>query len=147
MLLSSQIMSMLTWLEIPWVENPQITYCVNCRNVNIPDYCCQRSVFLWLLPYHGAFSCSVEKIKRFVSVHLHCIVSNVPSKVHKYSGIPELLRSEISFSSTCNIRKQSKLHRKQGAVWMNFVFCSYFDKIVYYYIFHKVCNSLKTPLK
>jgi len=49
---------------------------------------------------------------------LHCIVSNVPYKVGKYSGPPELLRSEISFSRTCNIRKQCKLHRKQGVIRM-----------------------------
>ena len=54
------------------------------------------------------FLYSVERIKRFVNVHLHWIVSNVPSKVHKYSGPPELLRSEISFSRTCNIPKQWK---------------------------------------
>ena len=40
------------------------------------------------------FLCSVERIKRFVNVHLHCIVINVPSKMRKYSGPPELLRSE-----------------------------------------------------
>ena len=28
----------------------------------------------------GHFLCSVERIKRFVNVHLHCIVSNVPTK-------------------------------------------------------------------
>ena len=62
------------------------------------------------------FLCSVERIKRFLNVHLHCIVSNVPYKMRKYSGPPELLRSEISFSSTCNIPKQWKLHRKQEAI-------------------------------
>jgi len=41
----------------------------------------------------GQFRCSVEKIKRFVNVHLHCIVSNVPSEGRKYSGQPKLLRS------------------------------------------------------
>jgi len=42
----------------------------------------------------GHFLCRVERIKRFLNVHLHCIVSNVPYKVRKYSGPPELLRSE-----------------------------------------------------
>ena len=58
----------------------------------------------------GHFLCSVERIKSFVNVHLHCIVSNVPSKGRKYPGPPELLRSEISFSRTCtcNIPKQWK---------------------------------------
>ena len=64
----------------------------------------------------GHFLCSVERIKRFVNVHLHFIVSNAPYKVRKYSGPTELLRSEISFSRTCNILKQWKLHRKQGAI-------------------------------
>ena len=65
----------------------------------------------------------VASIKRFVNVHLHCIVSNVPSKVRKYSGPPELLRSEILFSRTCNIPKQWKLPQKQGAIRMKCVFC------------------------
>jgi len=68
---------MLARKEMLCVENLQIAYCVNCRNTNIPGYCCQG--FLWLLPQHGHFSCSVVRIKRFVNVHLHCIVSNVPS--------------------------------------------------------------------
>jgi len=53
----------------------------------------------------GHFLCSVERTKPSVNEHLHCIVSNVPCKVRKYSGPPELLRSEISFSRTCNISK------------------------------------------
>ena len=64
----------------------------------------------------GHFLCRVERIKRFLNIHLHCIVSNVPYMVHKYSGPPELLRSEISFSRTCNIPRQWKLYRKQGAI-------------------------------
>ena len=144
MLLSLQIIAMLTWKEMPCVENLQIAYCVNCRNhkschgfdSNIPGYCCQRSVFCDSYLNTGHFLSNVERIKGFVNVHLHCIVSNIPSKVRKYSGPPELLRSEISFSRTCNIPKQWKLHRKQGAIWMKCVFCSYFDKIVYL-----ICNS------
>jgi len=136
MLLSIQIIAMLTWKEMPCVENLQIAYCVNCRNTDIPGYCCQRSVFCDCYRNTGHFLCSVERIKRFVNVHLHCIVSSVPSMVRRYSGPPELLRSEISFSRTCNIPKQWKLHRKQGAIWMKCVFCSYIDKIVYL-----ICNS------
>jgi len=108
MLFSLQIMAMLTWKEIPCVKNLQITYCVNCHNTNIPGYYCQRSVFCDCYRNMVHFLCSVERIKSFVNVHLHCIVSNVPSKVRKYSGPPELLRSEISFSRTCNISKQWK---------------------------------------
>jgi len=84
------------------------------------------------------FRCSVEWIKRFLNIHLHCIVGNVPNNVRKYSGPPELLCSEISFSHPWNIPKQWKLHRQQGAVWMKCVLCSYFYKIVYL-----ICNSQK----
>jgi len=93
---------------MPCVENLQIAYCVNCRNTNIPDCCCQRSVYHYFYRNMGHFLCSVERKTRFVNVHLHCIVSNVPSKGHKYSGPQELLRSEISFSRTCSIPKQWK---------------------------------------
>jgi len=64
----------------------------------------------------GHFLCSIERIKRFLNLHFHCIISNVPYKVRNYSGPPELLRNEISFSRTCNIPKQGKLHRKQEAI-------------------------------
>ena len=131
MLLSLQIIAMLTWKEMPCVGNLQIAHYVNCPNAKIPGYCCQRSVLCDCYRNMGHFLCSIERIKRFVNVHLHCIVCNVPSKVRKYSGPPELLRSEISFSHTCNIRKQWKLHRKQRAIWMKCVFYLYFDKIVY----------------
>ena len=105
-LLSLQIMAMLTWKEMPCVENLQIAYCVNCRNTNIPGYCCQRSVFCDCYRSTWHILCSVERTKRFVNVHMHCIVRNAPSKVCKYTGPLELLRSEISFSRSCNIPKQ-----------------------------------------
>jgi len=73
MLLHLQIMAMLTWKEMPCVENLQIAYCANCRNADIPGYCCQRSVFCYCYRNMGHFLCSVERIKRFVNVHLHCI--------------------------------------------------------------------------
>jgi len=130
-LLSLQIIAMLTWKEIPCVGNLQIAHYVNCRNTNIPGYCCQRNVFCDCYRNMAHFPCSVETIKRLRNLHLYCIVSNVPNKVRKYSGPPELLRNEILFSRTCNIPKQWKLHRKQGAIWMKWLFCSYFDKIVY----------------
>jgi len=126
MLLSLQIIAMLTWKEMPCVENLPIAHYVNCCNTIIPSYCCQRSVFCYFYRNMGHFPYSVERIKRFVNVHLHCIVSNVPSKGRKYSGPPELLRSEISFSRTCNVPKQWKLLPKQEAIWMKCVFCSYF---------------------
>jgi len=129
-LLSLQIMAMLTRKVMLCVENLQIAYCVYRRNTNIPGYCCQRSGFCDCYHNMGHFLCSVERIKRLVNVHLHCIVSNVPSKGRKYSGSPELLRSEISFSRTCNIPKQWK--STQTRSYLNeMLFCSYFDKIVY----------------
>jgi len=106
MLFSLQIIAMLTLKEMPCVENLQIVQYVNCRNTNIPGYCCQRNVFCDCYRNMGHFICSVERIKRFLNVHLHCIVSNVPYKVRKYSGPRELLRSEISFPRTCNLPKQ-----------------------------------------
>ena len=114
---------------MPCVENLQIAYGVNCRNTNIPGYCCQQSVFCDCYRNMGHFLCSVERIKRFVNVHLHCIVSNIPSECantqdHQY------LRSEISFSRTYNILKQWK--NTQTTSYLNeMLFCSYFDKIVY----------------
>ena len=75
--LRTLVMAMLARKEMPCVENLQITYCVNCRNTNIPGYYCQRSVFCDCYRNMGHFLCSIERIKRFVNVHLHCIVSNV----------------------------------------------------------------------
>ena len=93
MLLSLQIIAMLTRKEMPCVENLQIAHYVGCRNTIIPGYCCQQSVFcdchrnmghflcsVESISVLGNIVCSVERIKRFVNVHLHCIVSNVPSK-------------------------------------------------------------------
>ena len=80
MLLSLQIRAMLTWTEMPCVENLQIAYCVNCRNNNISGYCCQWSVYCDCYCNMELFLFSVERIKSFVNVHLHCIVSNVPSE-------------------------------------------------------------------
>ena len=91
-----------------WKSADSLLCTVYCRNTNIPGYFCQRSVFCDCYCNMGHFLCSVERIKRFVNVHLHCIVSNVPSKGCKYQGRPELLRSEISFSRTCNISMQYK---------------------------------------
>jgi len=126
---------------MPCVENLQIAYCVNCRNSNIPRYCCQRSVFCDCYRNRAHFLCSVERIKSFVNVHLHCIVSNLPSKGRKYSGPPELLCSEISFSCTCNIPKQWKSTRTRS--YLNEM--CILIRLYICYIIHKVCNSLKTP--
>ena len=106
-----------------------IVHYVNC-NTNIPGLLPTKR-FCDYYRNMGHFLCSVERIKRFVNVHLHGIVSNVPSKGSEYSGPPHNCCAVKSFSRTCNIPMQWKLHRKQGAIWMKCVFCSYFDKIVY----------------
>jgi len=62
----------------------------------------------------GHFLCSVERIKRFVNVHLHCIVNNVASKGRKYSGPPELLRIETSFSRTATFQSNGKARRQEA---------------------------------
>ena len=42
--------------KMPCVENLQIAYCVNRRNINISCYCCQRSVFVIVTVTWGIFS-------------------------------------------------------------------------------------------
>jgi len=92
-----------------WISADSPLCNLSYRNTNIPGYCCQQSVFCDCYRNMGHFLCSVERIKRFVNVHLQRIVSNVPStKGRKYSGPPELLRSDISFLRTCNISEQWK---------------------------------------
>jgi len=53
----------------------QIAYCVNYHN--IPGCSCQRSAFSDYCRNMGHFVCDVKRVKRFVNVHLHCIVSNL----------------------------------------------------------------------
>ena len=62
---------------MPCVENLQIAHYVDCRNINIPGCCCQRSVFCDCYRNMDHFLCTLERIKRFLNVQLHCIVSNV----------------------------------------------------------------------
>jgi len=45
MLLSLQIIAILTSKGMPCVENRQIAHYVNCHDTIVPGYCCQRSVF------------------------------------------------------------------------------------------------------
>jgi len=145
-LLSLQIMAMLTWKEMPCVENLQTAYCVNCRNTNIPGYSGHETFFCDSYRNTGYFLCSVERIKRFLNVHLHCIVSNVPSKVGKYSGPPELFRCEISFSRTATFQNNGNyLENKELFEW-NVYFVRNLIRLYIYHIIHKVWNSLKTPL-
>jgi len=110
--LSLQIMAMLTWKEIPCVEFLQIAYSVNCC-IAILIYlaiAANEAFFCDCYCNMEHFLCGVERIKRFVNVHLHRHWSAVfpPRGANTHSGPPELLRSEISFSRTCNISKQWK---------------------------------------
>ena len=78
----------------------------------------------------GHFLCSVERIKSFVNVHLHCIVSNVPLRD----------TNTQDHQNCCAVKSHSRAHgtfqsngkaRKQETIWMKCVFCSYFYKIIY----------------
>jgi len=64
----------------------------------------------------GHFLCSVERIKRFVNVHLHCIISNVPCMGRKYSGPPELLRNEIFLAHLQHSKAMEKHANNQEAI-------------------------------
>jgi len=129
---------------MPCVENLQIAYSVNCRNTNIPGYCCQQSVFCDCCRNTGHFLCSVERIKRFV-VHLRCIVSNIPSECantqdHQYCCA---VKSHSRVLATLQCNEEA---RKQEAICMKCCFVRILIRLYIYYIIHKVCNSLKTPL-
>jgi len=146
MLLSLQIMAMLTWKEMPCVENVQIAYCVNFCNTNIPGYCCQRSVFCDCYRNTGHFLCSIARIKRFVNVHLHCIVSSV---------FALWCANTQDHQNCCAVKSHSRIlaafqsngkARKQEAIWMKRYFVRILIRLYIYYIIHKVCNSLKTSL-
>jgi len=145
MLLSLQIMAILTWKEMPCVENLQIAYCVICRNTDIPDYCCQRSIFCDCYRNMGHFLCSVERIKRFFNIHLHCIVSNVPSE-RANTQDHQNCRAVKSHSRVLATFQSNGKTREQEAIWMKCYFVRILIRLYIYYIIHKVCNSLKTPL-
>ena len=63
MLHSSKTIAMLYWKEVLCSETLQMVSCVG--HSNVPSYCCQRNVFLWLLPQHGSFSLSCRKVTAF----------------------------------------------------------------------------------
>jgi len=74
-----------------------------------------------------------------------CIVSSVPAKVRKCTGPPELLRSEISFSRTCNIPKQWNSRQTRSNL-NEMCFVRSLIRLYIYYIIHKVYNSLKITM-
>jgi len=145
MLLSLQIMAMLTWREMPCVKNLQIAYCVKCHNTNIHGYCCQRTVFCDCYRNMGHFLCSVERIKRFVNVHLHCIVSNVPSEWANTQDHQNCCAVKSHSRALATFQSDGKA-RKQEAIWMKCYFVRILIRLYIYYIIHKVCDSLKTAL-
>ena len=119
---------------MPCVEFLQIAYCVNCRSVILIHLAIAAKEAFFCDCDMGHFLCSVERKTRFVNVHLHRIVSNVPSEGRKYSGPPELLRSEILLSRTCNIPKQWK--STEARRYLNKMCILFVFKIVYL-----LCNS------
>jgi len=93
----------------------------------------------------GHFLCSVERMKRFVNVHLYCIVSNVPSE---WANTPEnqnccAVKSHYRVLATFQSNGKAC---KQEAILMKCYCVGILIRLYIYYIIHKVCNSLKTPL-
>jgi len=78
-LLCFKVMAVLTWWEVFCFENVQIAYCVIYRSIPgswvlLPT---KRIFVIVTVTWVGHFLCGVEMVKRFVKVHLHCIVSNL----------------------------------------------------------------------
>jgi len=149
MLLSLQIMAMLTWKEMPCVENLQIAYCVNCRNTNIPGYCRQRSVFCDCYRNTGHFLGSVERIKRFVFIQINKkqidlsllhYKGNAPSICIASSAMFPLSEQILRTTRTvaqwnlilAYLQHSQEMESRQTRSYLNeMLFCSYFDKIIY----------------
>ena len=145
MLLSLQIMAMPTWKEMPCVENLQTAYCVNRRNTNIPGYWCQQSVFWDSYRSMGHFLCSVERIKRFVNVH--CIASSAMLPLSEQ--IIRTTRTVAQWNLIIAYLQRSKAmekHAKKKLIEWNVYFFRILIRLYIYYIIHKMCISLKTPL-
>ena len=61
---------------MPCVENLQIAYCVKYRN--IPGVLLlTKGIFCGCYRKVEHLLCGLERVLRFVNVHLHCIVSNL----------------------------------------------------------------------
>ena len=146
--LSLQIMAMLTLKEMPCVEILQIAYCVNCCIVILIYQAIATNEALFCDCYRnmGNFLCSVERIKRFVNVHLHR---------HALAIFPLRGANTQDHQNCCAVKSHSRALAtfqsngkacKQEAIWMECVFCSYFDKNLYLSYNSQNCNSLKTPL-
>jgi len=58
-------------------------------------------------------------------------VINAPSKVRNCAPPPGHLRSEISYRALATFQNVGKKNKTRDAISFNYVFCSYFDKILY----------------
>ena len=67
------------WRQLPLIKAKFVKFGVKKANLaTLPSYCCQQSAFFVTVAVtRGHFLCGVERVKRFVNVHLHCIVSNL----------------------------------------------------------------------
>jgi len=86
-LLSLKIIAILTFKELPCVDNLQTACYANCRHK--PGYCYQRIAYLVIVTVPWGIFCDGERVKRFVNAHLHCIVSNLKI-ISKMSTLPLL---------------------------------------------------------
>ena len=127
---------------MPCVENLQIAYCVSCHNTDIPGYYC---VSCDCYRNMGHFLCSVERIKRFINVHLHCIVSNVPSECANTQDHQNCCAVKSHSRVLATFQRNGKT-RKPDAISMKCYFVRILIRLYIYYIIHKVCDSLKTAL-
>jgi len=64
-------------------------WCFNLNFRNIPGYCSQQTHFCDCFRNIGHFLSDTERVKRFVKVDLHCIVSNL-KRISKISTLPPL---------------------------------------------------------
>ena len=146
--LSLQIMAMLTLKEMPCVEILQIAYCVNCCIVILIYQAIATNEALFCDCYRnmGNFLCSVERIKRFVNVHLHR---------HALAIFPLRGANTQDHQNCCAVKSHSRALAtfqsngkacKQEAIWIECYFVRIVTRFYIYYKIHKVCNSLKTAL-
>jgi len=80
-----------------------------------------------------------------VNVHLHCIVSNVPSECANMQDHHYCCAVKSHSRVLATLQSNGKA-RKQEAILMKCYFVRILISSYIYYIIHKGCNSLKTPL-
>ena len=129
------------------VENLQIAYCVNCRILILiclpfaPNEAffgdCYRSM--------RHFLCGVERIKRFVNVYLHCIVSNVPSEFANTQDHQNCCVVKSHSRALATFQSNGKA-RRQEAIWMKWNIVRILIRLYIYYIIHKVVIHWKFHL-